>query len=176
MRTIGVILSVLLAAGLYAGSSVPVFSADNGTVTATVSVQDVPCITLGVTTLNHGTKAFSSTTLVTDTKNISNIDSCSSAAQTLLATGSNATGSGVTWTPVATVNCSSTPKNQYRMALRNPGPPTVINLSLAAQPFGSLSADQQDFLAEATLTMPCTGSDGAGETMSMSITLTATVP
>jgi hypothetical protein len=177
MRTFGVILSLLLAAGLYAGSSVPVFSADNGTVTATVTVQDVPCITVGTTTITYGTKPFSTSQgLSTATSSIGNVDSCSTAAQSLSATGSTATATGATWNPVATLNCSGASTNQYRHTVRDTLAPKDVQLSLSPQALTSLTPNQQDLSIPTTLNMPCTGSDGAGRTMNMSVTLTVTVP
>jgi hypothetical protein len=177
MRMFGVVLSVLLAGGVYAGSSVPVFSEDDATVTATVSVQDVPCITVGTTLINYGTKAFSTSQgLVSGSSTIGNVDSCSTAAQTLLATGSTATATDATWNPVSTLSCSGGSINEYRHFLRDESTPKDVYLSLAAQPLRSLTANQQDLSIPTMINMPCTGSSGAGRTMNMQVTLTATVP
>jgi hypothetical protein len=177
MRMFGVVLSVLLAGGVYAGSSVPVFSEDDATVTATVSVQDVPCITVGTTLINYGTKAFStSQALATGTGSITDVDSCSTAAQTLLATGSTATATGATWNPVSTLSCSGGSLNEYRHSLRDELTPKDVFLSLAPQPLRSLTANQQDLSIPTMLNMPCTGSAGGGKTMNMQVILTATVP
>ncbi len=177
MRKLGLVGSVVLATSVWLAATVPVFGDDTGVVTATVNVQDVPCITLGTTNINYGQKAFStSLTFVNAPSSISNIDSCSTSAQTLLGTGSLATGTLASWSPVPTLSCSGPSTNEYRHTLRNLESSADVHLSLSAQSLGTLAGNQQDASVGTMLLMPCTGSDGAGQTMAMQVTLTATVP
>jgi hypothetical protein len=140
MRRLGLVGSLVLFVSLYLAGSIPAFSADNGIVAATVTVQDVPCITVGTTNINYGQKAFSTLlTPVSALSSIANVDSCSTAAQTLLATGSQATAAGALWNPVASFSCSGPSTNEYRHTLRDADTATDVHLSLVAQTLASLT-------------------------------------
>ena len=176
MRRVGLAAALLAVMGLVGISGTAAFGADNGTVNATVSVQDVPCVTVGTPSIDYGTKAFSDGTLVTGSGTISNVDSCSTAAQTLSAKGSDATGSaGAAWTLVSSFGCGTGSTNEYRHTVRNSTGATVT-LSLADQAIWNLTSNQQDVSIPTTLIMPCEGSSGAGQVMSMQVILTATIP
>jgi hypothetical protein len=177
MRMFGVVLSVLLAGGVYAGSSVPVFSEDDATVTATVSVQDVPCITVGTTLINYGTKAFSTSQgLVSGSSTIGNVDSCSTAAQTLLIKGTPTTGTTPAWSLVNSLACPT--PNQFVHEFDNPGTAgSYLALGTNNLTFQAGFASMATISSIPTrLTMPCTGSSGGGVQVSTQIIFTATVP
>ena len=103
------------------------------------------------------------------------VTNCSSASETILAHGTDATAAGAprTLTTVAQCGVSGTP-NQYNLGLRLPsGGDTFLstsNLSLGSIP------PAQGLTRTPLLRMPCTGSGGAGQAMNMSYVFTATIP
>jgi hypothetical protein len=177
MRMFGVVLSVLLAGGVYAGSSVPVFSADNGTVNATVTVQDVACITVTSAGIDYGTKAFSTSAVpVQSSGSITSIASCSGSAQTVLIKGTPTTGTTPAWSLVNSLACPT--PNQFVHEFDNPGTAgSYLALGTNNLTFQAGFASMATISSIPTrLTMPCTGSSGGGVQVSTQIIFTATVP
>ena len=177
MRMFGVVLSVLLAGGVYAASSVPVFSADNQTVEASVTVQDAACIVVTSSGIDYGTKAFSTQALpVQATGSITSLASCSGSSQTVSIKGTPTTGSTPAWSLVNSLACPTA--NQFVHEFDNPGTQGgflalgINNLTFQAgfAPMASITN------IPTRLTMPCTGSSGAGLEVTTQIIFTASVP
>jgi hypothetical protein len=175
MRRIALLATIVGVLGVAVISGVPAFGADNGTVTATVSVQDVPCMTVTSSGIDYGAKVFSGASPVQATGTITSIGTCSSAAQTVWVKGASATATGVTWTLVAGLACPTT--NQYVHEVDNPNSPaSFVPLTNTNQNFGTFNAQPHSIPNIPTrLTMPCTGSAGAGQTISTQILFSATV-
>jgi hypothetical protein len=173
--------AVATVAALAVGApALPVFAADNGTVSAQVIAGGTACLTVP-SSVDFGTAAFlaaGTQTVTTGSPNIA-VSSCSTATETVLARGTDATAPGVVWTLTTTAPCplAAPTTNQYNLGLRPIGGTGTTDVFLSGTN-GSLGT----VAANTTLTripimrMPCTGSAGAGQTMSMSYVFTATVP
>jgi hypothetical protein len=168
----GVVWTVLVAG--------PTFSqTPDGTVTATVNVNIGPCISVAPTSFVYAPAGFSSSQPVTTTPSGTKpiVTNCSNQAENILARGSAATGpGGAAWELQGGVlQCSSGP-DKYRHEIHQLGGSTMP-LTLVNQTWeGSVPATGSDTrVLDGILTMPCTGSTGGGQTMSMSIFLTAVV-
>ena len=168
----GLVVLVLGAA------AVPVVAADNGTVGARVIAGGIACVTVG-NDVDFGTAQFQAlgTTTVTVGTPAVTVTSCSGGSQTILAKGTDATGTGAgaTWTLATAAQCGpqGTP-NLYNLGLRLAGGGDTY-LALANTSLGTLGANGT-LTRTPLLRMPCTGSSGGGQTMSMSYVLTATIP
>lgn len=189
------VLAAVLAAGLLA---LPVgASADTGgTVTATVT-PGAACATLSGTTTSFGTLPFSRPSLPSTGQATPNqfITSCAGFIQNLFVHGSDATATGVDWTladvPDTCLPAGTTNEFVYNLKTFNPqgtGPfpgvpgtyPQVShNLVAADQSFTNVPpatppASIGQIGEVSTITMPCTGSSGAGVQLSISVVFTVT--
>jgi hypothetical protein len=170
---IGAVASIASATA-FALSATPGFSSE-GSVNATVTAS-APCLIIQNASIDFGTAEFSTSTAevrLAKPQGASTIRSCSSSTQNLFARGTNATGNGAlpaTWTLGAPAVCSAT--NRYVAGTSRTGFGTS-SLSTANVPFGTLAGDASDGLAF-SMTMPCTGSSGAGQVMTFSYLYTAT--
>jgi hypothetical protein len=149
-------------------------AADSGTVSAQVTVA-APCITVGPN-LDFGTARFTqgSTPIPTRSTSYSN---CSEWAQRIYARGTDAVSatSAATWQLSPFINCdpNGLRLNEFILTLRTASGSTTLSDSSdtlfdEAAPAGATRALGTELI------MPCSGSDGAGETMTFSIILTAT--
>jgi hypothetical protein len=164
-------------------SAMPAFSdAHTGAVDATVTASAGPCITVGVAAIDFGTNEFSTTAGdVTSESDPYDLTNCGDAPQSFHASGTDAQNTGATATWVlddsAGLDCTSS-TDEYQLLLFGTGafqrlsssvekvvPDTGANPVAAA---GSISVGN-------TLVMPCSGSSGAGDAMSLSILYTASV-
>lgn len=164
----------------------PVFGADSGQISATVTAV-APCITLASTTLPFPSAKFSSTSAANSLSSAAMpaLTSCATVPENILGSATNATGAGpVNWTLVAPATTGShcttggalTPNNKFALNhfggvgderfLNNAA--TSVKTGLAAA--GSMTGYSFD------LFMPCTGSDGAGVQMAFTINFTAVIP
>ena len=157
------------------------FSADTGTVNAQVVVGVAPCILISSPpsggTVSFGSLAFSTTATPVEASGVPDISvaTCAPQSETLLASGTNATGAGNSWTLQSSpLNCL-TSTNAYRLALRNSLQQDFF-LTTQNQGLFVLSTPGQVTTHTPRITMPCTGSSGNGATMTMSYNFTATIP
>lgn len=175
---------VPLVAGAALISSIlaaPAFSADNGTVNATVQVTG-PCITLGGTDITFpATKFSTSTTNAIASVGGPSVTNCGSAAQ-LHGKGTNATGpSSASWNLVGLASKSGVcgtsggllDTNKFALNLYNGGD-SFLTTAYAQVSTLAAAASFSGYTFE--LFMPCTGSSGAGATMSFSVSFLAIVP
>jgi hypothetical protein len=164
------IMATLLVSALVAPAST--MAAGNGTVSAQVTVA-TPCITVG-SNINYGTKAFSTLSpFVSKTSNgTSSYTNCSSDPEKIYVRGSNAvsTSSAATWQLTGTNACNAGVNRYYHSVGDDVG---GANLTLSDQLINPAAAAGATKTLFATVEMPCSGSDGAGETMTFSITVTA---
>lgn len=165
---------IVLAAACAAVWIVPAtttYATDNGTVDAQVTVA-MPCleITDPTTTIDFGTLGFSaSTDSVVQGSTTVTYHNCSAMESRVWAQGTDAQGTTATWAldnPLTGTPCAWG-VNRYRLALGLVLGTTAVEIESALA--GDASATKFYYL-----TMPCAGSDGAGETMSFRVTLTAT--
>lgn len=182
-------IAALAAAGLATGA-VPAFTADNGSVTVTITAEPAaaPCITVAPTTFDFGTLAFSapgtlSRRFVGGVGTTPTVTNCGTADQTLTMTGSNATGTSGSWTPTGaadgtnpcptldTYNLTGHREADANNEIRLTTSPVLVRAPGGALPYvqSPASADNYGF----TINMPCQGSNGAGEQKSLTVTFTA---
>jgi hypothetical protein len=170
----GSVLAVAAAMlGLLLGTT-PGFAADSGTVDAEVTVaQAAACIELSVSSIGFGTLALGAEN-APGTPGIA-ISNCGDADATLLASGTNATGTGATWNLIdSAATCADTlGTDNYHLSLATPLGASIATLSTSNKEVGTLAAaGSVDHVAR--ISTACPGSSGAGQTMSMSINYLAT--
>lgn len=167
------ILWLLLSAG-------PAFSqSPNGTVTATIQVQAAACITVNPISFAYPAAGLSTPTAPTQVTPAANTTkpvatNCSSAAQNFLARGGTASGSCASWSLISSIDCSTGNINEYRHDVR-PSGGMFTPLSTVDQAWETSVAASSTRTLDTRLTMPCPGSNGVGQTMSLPIILTAVV-
>ena len=172
------VLCALVGLVAFGVSAVPVFGADSGTVNAQVSAGVTACITTTTDAANSnvdfGTLSFNATgaSVVSNGSPSITVANCGSTTQSLFARGTDATGTSATWTLTNGTVCdtSGTP-NQYRLGINPLAGPlwlTTTNLNVASQ----MVSGSNTYVPN--LVMPCTGSQGNGQTMTMSYIFTAT--
>jgi hypothetical protein len=188
MKRLIAIAGALTVAGAYfVLSALPALSADSGTVDASVSVA-APCLTVVVNgpfgpQLNFGTRGFTTPTAVSGTNVTSavSVTNCSTGAESAYVRGTDArsTTSSATWTLQSGVYPCSVGANKYSLEthLRKadgtfPSGTGYAALTATNQLLESgVGPGSRD--ADIALAMPCSGSDGAGETMAFQITYSA---
>jgi hypothetical protein len=181
--------ALVLATVAVAASAAPAFTADNGTVTVTVTAQApaAPCLTVSPGSVNFGTLPFSANNgagLVSGDSDIT-ITNCGTVGQNLYGATTDATGPSGAWSPTGHDDLTGTiapcpDTNHFYLsifgfttpAMYMTGTPTPVHASLggpnAVFPVG-------DKVFRLSIVMPCQGSNGAGETKSLSTTFTAVV-
>ena len=183
---LGSLTTIVCAITLAVGAA-PAFTAGDGTIVGTVSVPAAACIQLSTTTLNFGTSPFaangSSTYGVSGDFGVTN---CSTAASTFLISGTNAAGpQGADWALTDNWESCDGSLNKYGLVWAEmpesfsglsitTTPKTLLHHSPGATVKSTFDASESETLRGVAI-MPCTGSDGAGQTRTFSIGLTATV-
>jgi hypothetical protein len=167
MAMTGAMLTVLLGA-------TPGMGADNGTVDAEVTVEAAAaCLELSTSAISFGTLALGAEN-ASGTPGIT-VSNCGEADATILASGSNATGTGAAWNLVdSAATCADTlGTDNYHLGLATPAGASIATLSTSNKELGVLAgAGTADHVAR--ISTACPGSSGAGQTMSMAITYIAT--
>jgi hypothetical protein len=153
-------------------STTPGMAADSGTVDAQVTISaSAACIELSVTSISFGTVALGAEDVSgSPTIGVSN---CADADATILASGTDATGTNATWNLVdSTATCANTlGLDNYHLALATPV--IVTKLSTSNKEVATLAAAASiDHVAR--IWTACPGSSGVGQTMSMQINYLAT--
>jgi hypothetical protein len=161
-----------VAVSYFAMSSLPAFSADAGTVTATVTVAG-PCITVPTTTIDFRSLRFSSPTANVTGAETLGYTSCSAAAEKVFARGTDATGTSATWTLTTYSSPCADAVNKYGLDLHAAG--LRHPLTGTDQEIETVAAGVPGTSTLLELTMPCQGSTGGGQIMSFQVHFTATV-
>jgi hypothetical protein len=147
-----------------------------GTVTATVQVQGA-CLTLSTNTINYGVQNLSTVSANSSAQQPGpNLTNCGPSALDVSVNGSNASGTGASWTLADTNNNTSLicPGGIDRYGHVVANLMTNIDLTLLAQPLLAGLAGGGVTPTDARLVMPCSGSGGGGQTMAFSIVFVAT--
>lgn len=180
MRRLVVVGTLLVSAAWLVLTAGPALGDGSGTVNATVQVQAAACITIAPQSFSYTPATFSSTgSLVVTTPPQGTtkpvVTSCSGGSQTFNARGGTTTG-GAMWSLASSLTC--------------PGSNQNINLYIH-----EVSSTQNGFIAltitnaqweagvqtganrtlDMRLTMPCTGSAGLSQTVTIPVVITATV-
>jgi hypothetical protein len=186
-------IAALAVLGLAAGA-VPAFTADNGTVTVSVTAQApaAPCLTVAPGTVDFGTLPFSRPGIPNISSGNASLTTtnCGTANQNLLGSATDATGPTGPWF-LATSTGTPNPCGQgvegansffLRIAPLSAGAPfDVLFLSrtptLVPAPLGgpAVFPAGSSHSTQLRLYMPCEGSEGAGETKTLTATFTAVV-
>jgi hypothetical protein len=201
MRGMATAAALALTATAFALSAVPALANESGTVDAQVAVA-APCITLDKTSVDFGTAAFTTGSgagaNIKPPHPWPAFTNCSQSAEYVAMRGTSATGAGASWSlnglagnpctpginvyaadltgydgtgyqgsggyPVARSQYGSGGLKTQNKLFYDPGPAPNKPLLFTAGQRTSLGID---------LWMPCSGSDGAGQTMTFDIVLTA---
>jgi hypothetical protein len=182
-----IIGALAAAAALFALTALPAAANETGTVTAKVTVM-APCVAVSViwpggAPLDFGTRKFTTATQpggVNLTAPV-RITNCAAGAEDILVRGTdaNSTSSTAHWELQATLATCSVGVDKYGLdtQVRDTAGNTVAGKDHAVvtkqnTPLAS-AFEPGDRDADIGLWMPCTGSGGAGETMSFDIVYTA---
>jgi hypothetical protein len=157
-------------------STLPAFSADNGSVEAKITVASA-CITVepaaGIQfpSLPFSTSSSPQVGVATPDTTVTN---CSGASEQVFVRGTNATSatSSASWALSGTF---SPAQNQFNLDLAsNAAGGTFVAVDPVSRTWRTMPAAAADVI-RTSIGMPTAGSDGSGETMSMSVTYTATL-
>jgi hypothetical protein len=175
-----IVLLALLSFLAVLGAAGPAFTADNGSVAATVSVAQppAPCITLSTGAVDFGTLPFSDPAAASTPISVASpgvhVTSCSTADENISLAASDATtASGGTWDGASSAfsNTCSLGPNVYEPYYGSPnGGGLLYNTPTQVGPV--LGAAQGEDLT-LKMRMPCRGSVGAGGTASITFTTLA---
>lgn len=173
-RSRGSALALIAATlGVLVGTT-PGMAADNGTVDAQVTVQQAAaCIELSTSSIGFGTLALGAEN-APGTPNIT-VTNCGQANATILASGTNASGTAAAWALVdSAATCADTlGTDNYHLGLATPLGAAIATLSTSNKELGTLAgAASVDHVAR--ISTACPGSSGAGQTMSMQVSYIAT--
>jgi hypothetical protein len=183
------LVALALAAVAAAATAVPAFTADSGTVTVSITAQapPAPCLTVTPGSVSFGTLAFSTPVnaghgVVSGDANVT-INSCGTAGENLLGSATNAVSASGTWIVTNSGIGGSPCPNLDRFFLHIfmfafpdlalNGTPTPVSASDGTP---AVLTAGTSYPSRLTIEMPCQGSNGAGETKTLTVTFTAVVP
>ena len=185
-KRLGLIIAAVGLTALAAGA-VPAFTADNGTVTLTVTAAAPasPCIEFATppgTQVGFGTHPFSTAAQVsTGLGDVApRFSNCATVSESFLISGTDATSSATTWTLAGGVGNPCPTQGVYRLFYNTDNfgswPITktnalLQNLSNQATTFAAGEAHNLGI----ELAMPCQGTGGGGQTFSLSVNLVAQI-
>jgi hypothetical protein len=149
--------------------AVPVMAAGSGAVDATVTVaRAAACLELSTSAVSFGTLALGAENQPGTPQIV--VTNCGDGDETLLASGTDATGATTTWALVdSTETCADTlGTNNYHLGLSNVAGAPIASLSTSGKELGVLGA------AESATHVPristaCPGSSGGGTTLGMQV-------
>jgi hypothetical protein len=186
-HVVGTLVLVVVA---LAASAAPALTADNGTVAVTIkaAAPPAPCLTVTPGAVDFGTLPFSADNgagLKQGNSDIT-VTNCGTAGQNLLGSTTNAVGPGGSWTatsyfPSLTIEPCPAPDRFYLSVFGFIGSTSLIMTNTPAPVLASLGGPPAVFPAgdkvfRMSLIMPCVGSNGAGETKTLTATFTAVLP
>jgi type 1 fimbria pilin len=178
--------TLVAAAVALAACAAPAFTADSGTLTVSITAQApaAPCLTVTPGNVYFDTRPFSISSAISVGAKTITVNNCGTVSQNLLGSATDATGPGGSWTPRAfgpNPNPCAALNQFYLSIIAFGGPGTYLYMTGTAAPVlvsdtgppAVFPVGDKEFLMQ--FTMPCQGSNGAGETKTLSVTLTATV-
>lgn len=181
-RSVVLFAGVVTAVAVFSATSTPAFSADNGTIDATVTPATTACLTVNPSSHDFGAKPFMQPGGVASNGDVLfTVTNCGTALQKLYGRGTDAhnAANSVTWTLQQGNPCGAGPNN-YRLLLDH-APEDAAWSGFAVL----LTKTDQQLLGggglpgtasiriNATVQMPCAGSGGAGQAMSFQYVITA---
>jgi hypothetical protein len=167
--------AVAVTAVYFALAALPAFGDSSGSVAMSIEVA-APCVTISPASVAFPSSPFSTSTTTPTWVMASpghSVTNCSAGKESVYAKGSNATGSsGASWTLASWVGVDAYVLQLAGSTPEGGKPKVTLTLTdqLVTQVGSSLSMP-----VDASLGMPVVESSGAGQTMSMSVTYTATL-
>jgi hypothetical protein len=163
-----------VAAAYFVLTAVPALGDNVGTVNAQVTVA-APCLTLSTTTLDFGTIRLvtNPTTDVTGlTSSNYTITNCGAASEKLYAKGTDATStsSNASWSLANNYSVCNLGPNYYGLGVGEDS--GVVGLTKQSQALPTALPGGGTKTYNNSISSPCVGSGGAGETMTMQIMYT----
>lgn len=171
--------ALFTAIAMLAATATPMFAADNGTVDATVTLA-TPCVTMDTTSIGFGTQVFSTPgneVIATGNPQVG-ITNCGAADEVLYGAGTDAASADpnnpAQWALVTqAIDCgNNTPNDSYALEVLNANIDAL--LSTSASTLITLPGNAGSLTIDHLIHMPCSGSTGAGQTMSMQVIYTVT--
>jgi type 1 fimbria pilin len=161
------------ATAFLAVSAVPAFGADTGTVNAQVTVAS-PCITVSPGQIDFPTAAFGTNVAGNSAQQIS-VTNCSSASERIFARGSDATSttSGALWSLISSSFSCPGSNDLYGLALTRADSGVRTDLQSGIQLIDPAHTAGATVEWGPSISLPCSGSSGAGETMAMQFVFVA---
>jgi hypothetical protein len=179
--------ALALAAITTAATALPALSTDSGTVAVSITAQapPAPCLTLSPSALDFGVLPFAAPggPDIFDRRSMS-LTNCGTAGENVLASTTNASGPSGSWTPTSVSANNPCPTTNVFALLWTISAPGFRNLLLTGTPRMALDTQGQPWVfpagsatsgGELLLGMPCQGSNGAGDTKTLTATFTAVV-
>jgi len=168
--------ALVVGASLWAASAAPGLAADSGAVSAQVTVA-APCITVSTTAIDFGAQSLS--TIAVKDLTYAN---CGPVDEKIYGRATNASGNSASWTLdpafVGGASCGSgSPINKYALNSyqnNNNSASGFTMLSTTDQLIETIAGGATGSRDRVVITMPCAGSSGVGQTMSFTLTFTAT--
>ncbi len=174
MRSLNRLAVAVALATVWASSAIPVLAADSGTVDAQVTVA-TPCIIVSPTTVDFGTLPFTTLAIQGYGARSIQLQNCGTGPEQMYVRGTDATfGSSTVWTLVAADPCSGGLNEYFLRARDNSNTGPFVGLTTTDQVLETVSAGSNALTNEIQLVMPCTGSDGVGQTVTFQAIFTAT--
>jgi hypothetical protein len=175
MMSIRRLTLALALVAVAAGQAGPTLAADTATVSASVSIV-APCLTVSTTTLDFGAQQLSTDAAFVSVDRTITYTSCSTTSETIFGRGTGATdGAAASWSLTgSSLPCSDLGPNKYRLRSHPSGVGPTHTLLTFDQGLEVLAAGATGLADRMELTTACTGSAGAGRTMSFNVTFTAT--
>jgi hypothetical protein len=183
------LMAALLGSAMLVAGAVPAFTADNGTITGTVSVPapPAPCIELSTSTLDFGTQPFAASGASSQGySSAMGLTNCSTALERYFVSATNAAGPSGGWALTQSWGTCDGQLNRYGLASEE-RPEGRLGPGLRTTPIALFHTrpgvpdlltwydpGETDSFAF-RIGMPCIGSDGAGESFSFTIALLALV-
>jgi hypothetical protein len=178
--------ALALAAIATAATAVPAFSASSGTVAVSVTAQApaAPCLTVTPGSVSFGTLPFStSNTAISQGNADLTFDFCGTAMEDLLGSTTPATGPSGFWTPRSdggAIQPCPQLDQFYLSIFGRSGSLPALYMTETPAPVVGLAGGVAGFnpgqlVVPLTIRMPCQGSNGAGETKTLTATFTAVV-
>jgi hypothetical protein len=140
-----------------------------------------PCLLLSTDSIDYGVLSFSTLQTPRSAAGEVTVSNCSTESEDMMAQGADAIGTTAVWTlasPPGSGNmCDAVGggANQYAHAI-NDGVAAPLALAATQQTYQTGVPSGGAIVTATTFHMPCSGSDGAGELMSTSLTFTAVTP
>lgn len=158
----------------WAGLPITALSAESGTVDAQVIVA-TPCIIVSPTALDFGTLSFTTIAVQGYSPRAIQLQNCGNSPEQMYVRGTDATVAGTTvWSLVPADPCSGGLNEYFLRARDNSNTGPFVGLDKTDQFLETVGAGSIGLTNELQLVMPCTGSDGAGQTVNFQAVFTAT--